>query len=120
MTSSSTKIQAATDGGTTTDHPPARAHGLSVLRSIEAKSLISLVQDALDETHHVGYALHSAIYGFEPAPASWTRPRLTPSSRCCEALTCLETADHYLRMLGSVLDEREAQTANRRSGPAVT
>ena len=118
MTSNSTKIQAAKDGGTTTDHPPARAHGLSVLRSIEAKSLISLAQDALDETHHVGYALHSAIYGFEPYTGELDSAEADTDQMLCEALTCLETADHYLRMLGSVLDERKAQNSEPTgSGP---
>jgi hypothetical protein len=30
----------------------------------------------------------------------------------CETLACLETADHYLRMLGSVLDELTAPNSD--------
>jgi len=39
-------------------------------------------------------------------------PAAQLQDRLCEALTCLETTDHYLRMLGSVLDER-AETQDR-------
>ena len=104
---STTKIQAASDGRTTTTQAPARReHGVAVLRSIESKSLVTLAQDALNETYNVGHELHSAIYGYEPDLADADLEQML-----CEALTCLETADHYLRMLSSVLDERKAQDA---------
>jgi hypothetical protein len=106
MTSSTTKIQAAGNGGTTTEPAPARReHGVAVLRSIESKSLITLAQDALSETHSVGHELHQAIYAHEPELSDEQM-----EETLCEALTCLETADHYLRMLSSVLDERKAHT----------
>lgn len=119
MTSNSTKIQAASTGGTTTDQPAVREHGLSVLRSNEAKSLISLAQDALDQTYHVGHALHSAIYGFEPYTGERDSTEADTDQMLCEALTCLETADHYLRMLGSVLDERKAQNGDNAGSDAA-
>ena len=114
MTSNSTKIQAAKDGGTTTDHTSAREHGLSVLRSIEAKSLISLAQDALNETYQLGHDMHSAIYGYEPHTSQPDTDAADTDQLLSEALTCLETADHYLRMLGSVLDELKAQNGEHR------
>jgi hypothetical protein len=104
MTSSTTKIQPVTDGTTPNGGPPPREHGLAVLRSKESKSLISLAQDALSQTHDVGYQLHRAIHGYEPGTGDAPLERML-----CEALACLETADHYLRMLGSVLDELTAQ-----------
>jgi hypothetical protein len=104
MTSSTTKIQAATGGETTKNEPAQPEHGVTVLRARESRSLISLAQDALTETHCVGYELHQAIYRDEPKLTDAQMEQLL-----CEALTCLETADHYLRMLGSVLDERKPQ-----------
>jgi len=104
MTSSTTKIQAVPDGTTTNGGPPPRKHGLAVLRSMESKGLISLAQNALHQTCDAGHDLHAAIYGYEPGTSGAPCERLL-----CEALACLETADHYLRMLGSVLDELTAQ-----------
>jgi hypothetical protein len=106
MTSSTTTIQAVTDGTTNGATPP-REHGLAVLRSKESKSLISLAQDALSQTHDVGYQLHKAIHGYEPGTSDAPLEQML-----CEALACLETADHYLRMLGSVLDELKAQNGD--------
>jgi hypothetical protein len=111
---SSTKIQAVTDGTTTNGGPPPREHGLAVLRSKESKSLISLAQDALSQTHDVGYQLHKAIHGYEPETSDAPLEQLL-----CEALACLETADHYLRMLGSILDELKAQDGDP-AGPDAT
>jgi hypothetical protein len=106
MTSSTTKIQAVTDGTTNGGSPP-REHGLAVLRSMESKGLISLAQNALHQTCDAGHDLHAAIYGSEPGTSDAPLERLL-----CEALACLETADHYLRMLGSVLDELTAPTSD--------
>jgi hypothetical protein len=105
MSSSTTKIQAVTDG--TNGATPPREHGLAVLRSMESKALISLAQDALSQTHDVGYQLHKAIHGREPTASEAPLEQLL-----CEALACLETADHYLRMLGSVLDELTAPNSD--------
>ena len=43
-------------------------------------------------------------------------PAAQLQDRLCEALTCLETTDHYLRMLGSVLDERADTQDQHRAG----
>ncbi len=56
MTSSS-KIQAAANGGTSTDHtaqeaPPERPYGFARLRECEVYHLMALAQSALDETEH--------------------------------------------------------------------
>ena len=55
----------------------------------------------------MGYQLHKAIHGYEPGTSDARLEQLL-----CEALACLETADHYLRMLGSVLDELTAQNSS--------
>ena len=107
MTSSTTKIQAVPDGTTTNGVTPPREHGLAVLRSKESRSLVSLAQDALSQTHDLGHELHGAIYGYKPGTSDAPLEQLL-----CEALACLETADHYLRMLGSVLDELTAQNGD--------
>jgi len=98
MTSSITPITAASDGGTTTK-PSQRDHGLAVLRASEAKGLISLACDALSQTSQIGHAMHSGIYHDDrEIPGASLRQQLE------EALTCLQTADHYLRMLDEVID----------------
>jgi hypothetical protein len=57
MTSSSTKIQAAADGGTSTDRdvqekPAGPVYGFARLRESELYHLMGLVQSAIDETEH--------------------------------------------------------------------
>jgi hypothetical protein len=95
----STITQAASTGGTPIRvSATACGDGLVKLRCLEAKGLVSLVTEALSQTHSVGHELHALIYAsdgeFDPA-------------RCDglvdEALACWQAADHYLRMLGSVL-----------------
>ncbi|MBO0823060.1 MAG: hypothetical protein J2P27_04260 [Actinobacteria bacterium] len=95
--------KAATNGGTTVKaKDTAREHGLSVLREIEAKALISLASDALSQTSHVGHEMHGLIYDRD-RKASLDQLRTLLE----EALICWQTADHYLRMLDSVLEERD-------------
>ncbi len=99
MTSGITPITAASDGETTAPRQPTE-HGLAVLRDSEAKALISLACDALSETHALGSQLHTGIY--DPAQgASCTGLQDT----LAELLACMERAEHYLLMLGSVFDE---------------
>ena len=105
MTSSTIKIQAASNGGTTNEDEDWRKHGVAALRFQESKGLISLAQEAMHETCDLGHDLHSAIYGDEPKLTDAQLEQLL-----CEALTCLETADHYLRMLDSVLEERNGDS----------
>ena len=70
---------------------------LPALREREARELISLGTDALHEASNLGHDMHSVLYG-DDATASY--PQL--QAQLTEALTCLETAEHYLFMLGSV------------------
>ena len=111
MTSNITPITAASDGGDTTHKESERPrHGLPALREREAKELISLGLDALHEASSLGHDMHSVLYG-ENATASY--PRL--EAQLTEAQTCLETAEHYLFMLGSVFEEH----ANRNRPPVA-
>ena len=101
MTSGITQITAASDGDTTASRQPTgREHGLAVLRDSEAKALISLACDALSETHALGSQLHTGIYD----PASDTTCTNLQDT-LAELLACMERAEHYLLMLGSVFDE---------------
>jgi hypothetical protein len=99
MTSNITPITAASNGDTATE-PERPRHGLPALREREARELISLGTDALHEASQVGHDMHSVLYG-DDAVASY--PQL--QAQLTEALTCLETAEHYLFMLGSVFEE---------------
>jgi hypothetical protein len=101
MTSGIRSITAASDGENTAQRPATeRTYGLAVLRSREAKALISLGMDALGEAHSVGHDLHTAIYDTRGrAPGADLQDQLA------EVLACLETAEHYLLMLGSVFDD---------------
>ena len=101
MTSGITQITAASDGDTTAPRRAhEREHGLAVLRDSEAKALISLACDALSETHALGSQLHTVIYD-PPSGTTCTESQDT----LAELLACMERAEHYLLMLGSVLDE---------------
>jgi hypothetical protein len=101
MTSSTTTTIKAVKNGTTTE-PAKREHGLAVLREKEVRSLISLACDALGESSNIGYDMHGLIYKRDGSEV----PDDQLQQRLEEALSCLQTADHYLRMLGSAIDER--------------
>jgi hypothetical protein len=113
MTSGITSITAASDGENTAQRQAdKRKHGLAALRASEAKVLISLGMEALGETHSVGHDLHSAIYDRTTStPASVLQDRLA------EVLACMETAEHYLLMLGSVFDEYPRPDRPAQTGP---
>ena len=109
MTSNITPITAVSNDGDTTDQESERPrHGLPALREREARELVSLGMDALHEASNLGHDMHSVLYG-DNATASY--PQL--QAQLTEALACLETAEHYLFMLGSVFEER----ANRNRPP---
>ena len=116
MTSSRiTPIQAASDGDSTAGRQAAkREHGLAVLRQDEAKALISLACGAISQTHSVGHEMHALIYrsGGEFRP-----DRL--EDLLTEVLACWEAADHYLRMLGSVLADYDPQSGSPLADPRV-
>ena len=102
MTSSTTTtIKAVTDGATDTE-PAKRERGLAALRAKETRSLVSLACDAISETSGITNDMHRLIYELDDAAA----PGAPIQQSLEEALTCWQTADHYLRMLGSVIDER--------------
>ena len=112
MTSGITSITAANDGEHTGQRPvDERTYGLAVLRDREAKALISLGMDALGEAHSVGHDLHQAIYD-----RNSSAPGAELQDQLAEVLACLETAEHYLLMLGSVFDER-SRTDRPVTGP---
>jgi hypothetical protein len=101
MTSGITPITAVSDGEHTAGRQThEREHGLAVLRDSEAKALISLACDALSETHALGSQLHTSVYD-PPSGTSCTQLQDT----LAELLACMERAEHYLLMLGSVFDE---------------
>ena len=102
MTSSITQITAASDGESTAERPTTtREFGLAVLRGSEAKALISLASEALSQTHSLAHEMHTGIYD-----RNIGIPSVVLQDLLAEALACMETAEHYLLMLGSVLDER--------------
>lgn len=107
MTSSTTNIKAASDGNGTVKRPAPRRQDLADLRDHKAKTLIALVCEANRTTSAVAHDMFDAIYDRDSKSSA-----AQLQNRLCEALTCLETTDHYLRMLGSVLDER-AETQDR-------
>ena len=112
MTSGINQITAVSDGEDTAQRPAAkREHGLAVLRDREAKALISLGMDALGEAHSVGHDLHQAIYDRDAST-----PGAELQEQLAELLTCMEAAEHYLLMLGSVFDERP-RTDRPETGP---
>jgi hypothetical protein len=109
MTSNITPITAASNGGDTTSKESERPrHGLPALREREARELVGLGLDALHEASQVGHDMHTVLYG-EDAVAAYSLLQ----AQLAEALACLETAEHYLFMLGSVFEEH----ANRNRPP---
>jgi hypothetical protein len=112
MTNSITPITTASDGKSTAGRQPQeRRHGLAVLRCDEAKALISLATEAISQTHSVGHEMHTLIYDRDG--------QFRPDKLDClltEALACWETADHYLRMLGSVLADYDPRSDSLMAG----
>jgi hypothetical protein len=101
MTRSITPITAASNDGDPAKNQKAQPeHGLPVLRDKESRGLISLICDALGETFTLAHDMHAQLYAKDPADDRELR-QLNG-----EALSCLETAEHYLLMLGSVFEER--------------
>jgi hypothetical protein len=92
---SSAPINAARDGmiASTTEHddPVAR------LRNEEAHGLISVACDALHATSDLVNQIHTHIYKPDGTSTAEAQRKLLA------ALTCMETADHYLRLLDEVL-----------------
>ena len=114
MTSNITPITAASNGGDTTDRARTPQARPARLREKEAHGLISLGLDALYEASNLGHDMHKVIYG-DDATASY--PQL--QDQLAEALACLETAEHYLFMLGSVFEEHPDRNGPPRGGPRL-
>ncbi len=88
---------AAASGTTTKNTANGRPRGIARLRDLEAQALISLACDAISAAGDAGHDLHTAIYRPEEGGEADTGRVLL------DALACLETADHYLRMLDGIL-----------------
>lgn len=101
MTSTTTTTDGVTDS--VRGQPSKLAHGLAVLRQLEAQGLARVVDHALYETQMLTHQIDSGLNRKpgEELPAGQLQRILL------EALSCLETADHYLRMLDGVLDPGE-------------
>ena len=101
MTSTVTTIKAVRDSDGTNGKPK-REHGLAQLRATEARGLIRLVSEADYEGGEVLHALHELIY------SNWdSASKAELEGLVAEVQLCMQAADHYLLMLGSVIDERE-------------
>ncbi len=92
---------AAASGTTTKNTTTAkgRPRGIARLRDLEAQALISLACDAISAAGDAGHDLHTAIYRPENGGSS----EADTGRVLLDALACLETADHYLRMLDGIL-----------------
>ncbi len=110
MTTSSTDVKAVSNGDSTETKPAPREYGVAVLRDAEAKALIGLSSDSLHQTLKVTHEMFGVIYDRDTDP-----PYAQLQHELEEALTCLQTADHYLRMLGSIIDERSGDDADPRA-----
>jgi hypothetical protein len=107
MTRSITPITAAGKDGDADNRTGEKAspeHGLAVLRGKEGRGLISLACDALGETFDLAHEMHARLYAKDPADDRELQQLMG------EAQACLETAEHYLLMLGSVIDERTTRS----------
>jgi hypothetical protein len=93
MTSSTPTIKAVPDGTTGTD----TSDPVAELRRDEAQYLISIASRAVSTIGEVTSQMHEQIYTPGGTPAAETQRLLLA------ALTCMETAEHYLRMLDEVL-----------------
>ena len=115
MTRSITPITAVDNAGKSPEDTGEKArpgHGLSVLRDKEGRGLISLACDALTESSDLAHEMHAQLYAQDPADDRQVQQLLD------EGLTCLQAAEHYLLMLGSVLEERATAQAED-PGPGV-
>jgi hypothetical protein len=97
----STIAQDASNGAKAETKPDKRDYGIAVMRDKETKALISLASDCIREAQQVTHEMHGVIYDRD------TKVNTAElQQQLDEALSCWQTADHYLRMLDSVLEER--------------
>ena len=101
----STIAQGASNGAKTETKPAERDYGLAVMREKETKALISLACDCISETARLTHEMHTVIYDRNTKVSD-----AELQQQLDEALSCWQTADHYLRMLDSVLEERNGDS----------
>jgi hypothetical protein len=101
----STIAHDASNGAKTETKPTQRDHGLAVMRDKEMKALISLACDCISEASQLSHEMHRVIYDRDN-----TINAVEVQQQLDEALSCWQTADHYLRMLDSVLEERNGDS----------
>jgi hypothetical protein len=101
----STIAKNASNGAKTETKPAERDYGLAVLREKEIRALISLACDCISETSRVAHEMHIVIYDRNTKVND-----AELQQQLDEALSCAQTADHYLRMLSSVLEERSGDS----------
>jgi hypothetical protein len=97
----STIAQDASNGAKTETEPAKPEYGIAVMRGKEKKALMSLACDCISETARVTHEMHRVIYDRDTTVDA---ARLL--QQLDEALSCWQAADHYLRMLDSVLQDR--------------
>ena len=101
----STIAKDASNGAKTETKPAKRDHGRAVMREKETKALIALACDCISETSQVTHEMHTVIYDRSTKVGG-----AELQQKLDEALSCWQTADHYLRMLDSVLEERNGDS----------
>jgi hypothetical protein len=101
----STIAKDASNGAKTETKPTERDYGIAVMREKETKALISLACDCISETARVTHEMHQVIYDRNTKVSD-----AQLQQQLDEALSCWQTADHYLRMLDSVLEERNGDS----------
>ena len=101
----STVANDASNGAKTETKPAKRDYGIAVMREKETKALIGLACDCIREAQQVTHEMHSVIYDRDT-----TVNDAELQQQLDEALSCWQTADHYLRMLDSVLEERNGDS----------
>lgn len=80
------------------------SYGLSALREAEAQGLIRLACEALRHTSNTAHEIHQIIYRADKAVGNADlAPMIT------EVRACMGVFDHYLLMLGSVVQEQAAE-----------
>src|SRR5215470_9400254 len=114
MTSNITPVAASDGADTITSERERSRPGLPQLREREAKALIHLGLDALGEASTLGHDMHKAIYDTSTGTDAY--PEL--KDQLTEVLTCLETAEHYLFMLGSVFEEHPTRNGPLKAVPS--
>ena len=116
MTSSITPVTAASNGGDTTITKTERERprpGLPQLREREAMALIHLGLEGLREAATLGHDMHQVIYDQNTGTEAYSELK----EQLSEVLTCLETAEHYLFMLGTVFEEHPNRTGPLKAVP---